>query len=61
MYKVRTLRKKSVRNPSAANKLKLEDAEELIKMSNAKSMYESRQVEEYAFNRNNKIFTYIMN
>ena len=61
LHKVRTLRKKSVRNPSAANKLKLKDAEEclLIKMSNAKSMYESRLVEEYAFNRNNKIFTYI--
>ena len=52
------MRKKSICNPSAANKSKLVDAEKCLLdlMSAAKSMYEFKLVEEYTFNKNNRIF-----
>ncbi len=58
---VRSIRKKTILNPSATNILKLAKAEQNLcsGMVVAKSSYEAKLVDEFAFNSNNKIYKYI--
>ncbi len=58
---VRSIRKKAKLNPSATNTSKLAKAEQDLRsgMETAKSSYEAKLVDEFAFNGNNKIYKYI--
>ena len=58
---VRSIRKKAMLNPSATNISKLEKAELNLcsSMTAAKSSYEVKLVDEFAFNNSNKIHKYI--
>ena len=61
IHKVRSLRKKHRMSPSVRNALFLKNAESnlLSNISEAKSEFESRLVQDFAFKRNNNIHNYI--